>query len=122
MMPSPLGEEAARQQAREVTAAAQGGRRGGRKQAPSSASRFWGSPLISRVAITLSAWLAAFLIVFVLVALFGEQLDSLPLAVRLLVISGVMVIAMVNLVEPLLRRLANRFVGAGSQGAGLTQP
>ena len=42
MMPSPLGEEAARQQAREVTAAAQGGRRGGRKRAPSSASRFWG--------------------------------------------------------------------------------
>lgn len=116
MMPSPLGEEAAGQRVREVTAAAEGVPSGGRKQAP-SASRFRCSPLIGRVATTLSAWLAAFLIVSVLVALFGEQLDSLPLAVRLLVMSGVMVIAMVNLVEPLLRRLANRFVGAGSQGA-----
>jgi antibiotic biosynthesis monooxygenase (ABM) superfamily enzyme len=55
---------------------------------------------LSRVMTTLAAWLAAFLIVTAILTLFGDELTSLPLALRALVMSGVLVILMTNLVMP----------------------
>jgi antibiotic biosynthesis monooxygenase (ABM) superfamily enzyme len=49
---------------------------------------------------TLGAWLVAFLAVTALLALFGDELESLPLRFRALVISGLLVALMVNLVMP----------------------
>jgi antibiotic biosynthesis monooxygenase (ABM) superfamily enzyme len=51
---------------------------------------------------TATAWLVAFLLVMALLTLFGDQLASLPVALRALVISGVLVTLMVNLVMPVL--------------------
>ena len=51
---------------------------------------------------TLAAWLVAFLTVTALLEFFGEQLASLPLALRALVMSGVLVTLMANVVMPLL--------------------
>jgi antibiotic biosynthesis monooxygenase (ABM) superfamily enzyme len=56
--------------------------------------------LLAAVARTFAAWLVAFLTVTTLFTLFGDQLGSLPLALRALVISGVLVALMVNLVMP----------------------
>jgi antibiotic biosynthesis monooxygenase (ABM) superfamily enzyme len=56
----------------------------------------------ARVFTTLAAWLVAFLVVMALLTLFADVLDSLPLAVRALVLSGVLVAVMVNLVMPAL--------------------
>ena len=56
----------------------------------------------TRVVMTLAAWLVAFLIVTTLLELFGDALASLPLPVRALVISGVLVTLMANVVMPLL--------------------
>jgi antibiotic biosynthesis monooxygenase (ABM) superfamily enzyme len=55
-----------------------------------------------RVATTLAAWLVAFVVVTSLLTLFGDELGSLPPALRALVISGVLVTLMVNLVMPIL--------------------
>jgi hypothetical protein len=64
---------------------------------PSRAPR-WLAP----VATTLGAWLVAFLVVMALLSLFGHELGSLPLGLRALVISGLLVALMVNLVMPVL--------------------
>jgi antibiotic biosynthesis monooxygenase (ABM) superfamily enzyme len=40
----------------------------------------------------------------------GDQLGSLPLVLRALVISGLLVVLMANLVMPLLARLAERWL------------
>jgi antibiotic biosynthesis monooxygenase (ABM) superfamily enzyme len=56
----------------------------------------------ARLVMTLAAWLVAFLTVTALLELFGEQLASLPLPVRALVISGVLVTLMANVVMLLL--------------------
>ena len=61
-------------------------------------SRRW----LPRLAITLAAWLVAFAVVTTLLTLAGDQLGRLPLALRALVISGILVGLMVNLVMPLL--------------------
>jgi len=71
-----------------------------------SRARRWVAP----VATTLAAWLAAFLVVVALLSLFGDQLGSLPLAPRALVMSGVLVALMVNLVMPALGIAAARWV------------
>jgi antibiotic biosynthesis monooxygenase (ABM) superfamily enzyme len=73
---------------------------------PRSAPRLW----LSRVVTTLSAWLVAFLAVLALLTVLGDRLTSLPLAVRALVISGVLVALMVNLVMPVLGRLVTRWM------------
>jgi antibiotic biosynthesis monooxygenase (ABM) superfamily enzyme len=52
--------------------------------------------------ITLGAWLVAFVVVLALLTVLGDELESLPLALRALVISGVLVFLMVNLVMPVL--------------------
>jgi antibiotic biosynthesis monooxygenase (ABM) superfamily enzyme len=55
-------------------------------------------PWLAPVVTTLGAWLVAFLVVLALLTLFGDELGSLPLALRALVISGLLVALMVNLV------------------------
>lgn len=60
------------------------------------------SSKLARVLTTLVAWLMAFLIVTAILTLFGDELKSLPLALRALVISGVLVTLMTNLVMPVL--------------------
>jgi antibiotic biosynthesis monooxygenase (ABM) superfamily enzyme len=64
-----------------------------------------------KFATNLGAWLVAWATVFGLLAAFGGQLASLPLAIRALVISGVLVAIMTNLVMPFLGRLVRRWVG-----------
>jgi antibiotic biosynthesis monooxygenase (ABM) superfamily enzyme len=59
-----------------------------------------GRPLLARLATTLAAWLVAFLLVLALLSVLGDELGSLPLAVRALVISGVVVTMMTGLVMP----------------------
>lgn len=56
----------------------------------------------ARLLITLAAWLVAFLTVTALLELFGDELAALPLALRALVISGILVTLMANVVMPLL--------------------
>jgi antibiotic biosynthesis monooxygenase (ABM) superfamily enzyme len=58
------------------------------------------SRLLAKVATTIAAWVVAFLVVTVLLSLFGDQLAALPLAVRALIMSGVLVALMVNLAMP----------------------
>jgi hypothetical protein len=66
--------------------------------------------------ITLAAWLVAFLVVLALLTLLGDELKSLPLALRALVISGVVVSLMANLVMPVLNVAVARALG-GRPGA-----
>jgi antibiotic biosynthesis monooxygenase (ABM) superfamily enzyme len=54
------------------------------------------------IATTLAAWCVAFGVVTALLTVFGDELATLPLALRALVISGVLVGLMVNLVMPVL--------------------
>ena len=61
---------------------------------------------------TLGAWLVAFLVVLALLTLLGDELGSLPLALRALVISGLLVALMVNLVMPVLSIAVARWLGA----------
>jgi antibiotic biosynthesis monooxygenase (ABM) superfamily enzyme len=65
------------------------------------------------VATTLGAWLVAFLVVTALLTLFGDELASLPLALRALVISGILVGLMVNLVMPVLSAALARWMVVG---------
>jgi antibiotic biosynthesis monooxygenase (ABM) superfamily enzyme len=63
-----------------------------------------------RLTTTLAAWLVAWLVVLALLSVLGEQLGSLPLALRALAISGVLVALMANLVMPLLGQVAERWL------------
>jgi antibiotic biosynthesis monooxygenase (ABM) superfamily enzyme len=79
---------------------------------------------------TVTAWFMAFLVVMALLTLFRTQLASLPVALRALVISGVLVTLMVNVVMPILsgavvRILAGRTrprVASGPREPGITLP
>lgn len=66
---------------------------------------------LAPVATTLGAWLVAFLVVTSLLTVFGDELKSLPLALRALVISGVLVALMVNVVMPVLGAAVARWFG-----------
>ncbi|HKA67782.1 MAG TPA: hypothetical protein VKG85_01560 [Actinomycetes bacterium] len=68
------------------------------------------------VATILAAWLVAFLVVMALLTLFGDQLASLPLAVRALVLSGSLVALMVNLVMPVLSVVVARTLSGLAAG------
>jgi antibiotic biosynthesis monooxygenase (ABM) superfamily enzyme len=61
------------------------------------------------LAMTLAAWLVAFALVTTLLSVFGDQLAAPPLAVRALVISGVLVIVMTRLVLPPLSAAVRRW-------------
>ena len=64
---------------------------------------------------TLAAWLAAFLIATALLTLSGDELGSLPLALRALVISGVLVALMANLVMSVLSTAIARWMAGSPQ-------
>jgi antibiotic biosynthesis monooxygenase (ABM) superfamily enzyme len=74
---------------------------------PSRAPR-WLAPLTT----TLGAWLVAFLVVTALLTVFGDELGTLPVAPRALVISGLLVALMVNLVMPVLNIAIARWLAA----------
>jgi len=59
---------------------------------------------------TLAAWLVAYGVVVALLVLFGHQLARMPLALRALVMSGVLVALMINLVMPLLNVAVARWL------------
>jgi antibiotic biosynthesis monooxygenase (ABM) superfamily enzyme len=63
-----------------------------------------------RLTTTLAAWLVAWVVVVALLSVLGHQLGALPLALRALAISGVLVALMANLVMPLLGRVAERWL------------
>ena len=73
---------------------------------------------LAPVARTLAAWLAAVLVVVILLSLFGAQLASLPLAARALLMSGVLVILMVNVVMPAVGLAIGRWVAGGQPSRG----
>ena len=70
-----------------------------------SAPRRW----LVRLSTTLAAWLVAWVVVVALLSVLGDELGSLPLALRALAISGVLVALMANLVMPLLGRAAEHW-------------
>lgn len=69
-----------------------------------------GRRLVGRITLTLMAWLVAYGIVTVLLLVAGPWLASAPVAVRALLISGVLVTAMTNVVMPVLGRVYARVV------------
>src|SRR2546423_3680020 len=73
-----------------------------------------GRPTLRRrlapVIITVVAWLAAFIVVWLVLTVFAAQLAVLPVAVRALLISGLLVAVMVNVVMPTLTARVNRWV------------
>jgi hypothetical protein len=71
---------------------------------------------LAMVLMTLGAWLVAFLVVLALLTLLGDELKSLPLALRALVISGVVVSLMANLVMPALNVALARALGGPPDG------
>jgi antibiotic biosynthesis monooxygenase (ABM) superfamily enzyme len=60
--------------------------------------------LKARVTFVLLSWLAAFVIVMALFLAVGGTLEDLPLPLRALAISGVLVITMTQLAIPLISR------------------
>jgi antibiotic biosynthesis monooxygenase (ABM) superfamily enzyme len=61
-----------------------------------------------RLATTAAAWLVAFATVMALLTAIGDQLQTLPPALRALVISGVLVALMANVFMPVIGALAHR--------------
>jgi len=83
----------------------------GRPQSASGGPLSPGSPpWLLRLVTTLAGWLVAFLIVVSLLSVFKDELASLPLALRALVISGVLVALMVNAVMPVLSNAIPRWL------------
>ena len=64
--------------------------------------------LARRVVTTLTVWIAAYAIVGALFVVAGRTLERTPIALRLLVISGVLVITMVNFLMPALNKLLSK--------------
>jgi hypothetical protein len=80
------------------------------------------SPAPQRLAMmlmTLGAWLVAFVVVLALLSALGDELESLPLALRALVISGVLVFLMVNLVMPALNVAIARWLTRAPSGGAM---
>jgi uncharacterized membrane protein len=69
-------------------------------------------PWRARLATTLGAWIAAFAVVMALLAVVGEELGSLPLAIRALIISGAVVTIMTTVVMPALSVIVHRWAAA----------
>jgi antibiotic biosynthesis monooxygenase (ABM) superfamily enzyme len=70
-----------------------------------------------RLAMTLGTWLSAFLVVLTLLSVFKDELASLPLAARALVLSGVLVTVMTTVVLPALNTAIVRWVSRSRPGA-----
>jgi antibiotic biosynthesis monooxygenase (ABM) superfamily enzyme len=58
--------------------------------------------MLTRLATTLAAWIVAFSVVSAILQLFGDQLAAMSPTLRALVISGTLVVLMVNVVMPFL--------------------
>jgi ABC-type uncharacterized transport system permease subunit len=71
----------------------------------------------AQAVMTLAAWPVAFLTVLAISTAFGDQLAALPLALRALVLSGVLVALMVNLVMPVVGVAITRRLSPGQQRA-----
>jgi uncharacterized membrane protein len=65
-------------------------------------------PWRARLATTLAAWMAAFGVVMTLLSLLGDELGSLPLAIRALILSGAVVTIMTTVVMPTLEAVVRR--------------
>jgi uncharacterized membrane protein len=72
----------------------------------------------ARLVTTLAAWLVAFLLVTALLSFFGQELNSLPLAPRALVMSGVLMTVMTTLVMPALSVAVARWLAGPAQRRG----
>jgi antibiotic biosynthesis monooxygenase (ABM) superfamily enzyme len=70
-----------------------------------------GNRMARRVVTTLIAWLVAYLIVTIVFVAGGFWLAGAPMPVRLLVVSGVLVIVMVNVLMPAMSRLIGKLFG-----------
>lgn len=68
---------------------------------------------LAQAMMTLAAWLVAFLTVLAISTLFRDELASLPLALRALVPSGVLVALMVNVVMPVVSVAIKRWLPPG---------
>jgi antibiotic biosynthesis monooxygenase (ABM) superfamily enzyme len=68
--------------------------------------------LIRRLVTTLAAWIAAYATVGAVFIVGGSALADAPLAVRLLVVSGVLVVIMVNVLMPALARPLDKLLAA----------
>jgi antibiotic biosynthesis monooxygenase (ABM) superfamily enzyme len=66
--------------------------------------------LKARLAFVFLAWIFAFGIVMALFLLLGDELSAMPLALRALSISGVLVVTMTQVVIPLIRSFLSRIV------------
>jgi uncharacterized membrane protein len=67
-------------------------------------------PWRARLATTIAAWMAAFGVVTALLSVLGDELGSLPLAIRALIISGVVVTIMTTIVMPALNLAVRRWL------------
>jgi len=74
--------------------------------------------MFAKAALILLTWLAAFLIVMGLFVFFGEQLGSLSLPLRVLVLTGVLVALMTQVVMPGLNRMFASFLSRGKRNPG----
>jgi antibiotic biosynthesis monooxygenase (ABM) superfamily enzyme len=89
---------------------------------PSPDTAFRPRPWLAPVVTTLAAWLVAFLVVTILLTLFGDELGSLPLALRALVMSGVLAALMANLAMPVLSVAIARWFDGRPQMQASTPP
>jgi hypothetical protein len=76
----------------------------------------------SALVMTLTAWLVAFAVVTAVLAAFGDELADLPLALRALALSGILVALMVNVVMPVLSRAIGRAAPDVPAGTGDEHP
>ena len=82
-----------------------------RRAAQAPLARRWPA----RVLTTLAAWPFAFLLVTAILSLFGDELASLPLALRALVMSGVLMTFMTSVVMPVVSVAVGRWLEGRSQ-------
>lgn len=66
------------------------------------------SPTARKIATLLLLWLGAYVTLVVLFTLFGRQLDSLPMPLRVLIVSAILVLVMTQIVLPLVARVTTR--------------
>ena len=65
-------------------------------------------PIRTTIVTLLLLWLGAYLTLMAVFSLFGTQLNEMPLALRVLLVSAVLVLVMTQLVIPLVTRLISR--------------
>lgn len=66
------------------------------------------SPTARKIATLLLLWLGAYVTLVGIFTLFGQQLDSLPMPLRVLIVSAILVLVMTQIVIPLVARVTRR--------------